>query len=267
VRSIVRGYFIGQDYLYSPACACAPKRASLMKFIKTAWIYIVLLSSSAFFLVIEFFTHTEFFLHLAAIPIEILLGALLVERYLSRKEREDKLRHLMYIKSYVFRAEMRNLFIANFKALKYPAIDMTKLKEANLQELKKMREDAEKIEYQSVEAMEPVIMEYVNSREAFYGFMQRAINCNFESIFQNMIYVLHFIQDVKLFKDRHPDKLFIHEAQRQLLLMEKVNKVLGDGIKVFIDYMIELKVKQPDIMYELLTDYEISSRIAPGNQD
>ncbi len=258
---------MGQDYLYSPACACGPKRAPLVKFVKNAWIYIVLIGSSAVFLVIEYYTHTDFFLHLAAIPLEILLGALLVERYLSRKERADKLRHLMYIKSYVFRAEMRNLFIANFKALKYPAIDMGKLKEANLAELKKIRANAEKIEYKSVEAMEPVIMEYVNSREAFYGFMQRAINCNFESIFQNMIYVLHFIQDVKLFKDNHPDKLFIHEAQRQLLLMEKVTKVLGDGIKVFLDYIIELKIKQPDIMYELLTDYEISSRIAPGSPD
>lgn len=259
---------MGQDYLYSPRCACAPKRVPLMKFMKNAWLYIILIISSAVFLIIEHYTkHTEFLLHLAAIPLEILLGVLLVERYLDRKERDDKLRHLMYIKSYVFRAEMRNLFIANFKALKYPAIDMTRIKEASLETLKKMREDAEKIEYKSVEAMEPVIMEYVNSREAFYGFMQRAINCNFESIFQNMIYVLHFIQDVKLFKEHHPDKLFIHEAQRQLLLMEKVQKVLGDGIQKFLDYAIELKEKQPDILFELMTDYEVSSRIAPNHQD
>ncbi len=238
-----------------------------MRVVKNAWIYIVLIVSSAVLLIIEYYTHTEFFLHLAAIPLEILLGVLLVERYLAGKERADKLRHLMYIKSYVFRAEMRNLFIANFKALKYPAIDMTRIKEANREELKKMREDAEKIEYKSVEAMEPVIMEYVNSREAFYGFMQRAINCDFESIFQNMIYVLHFIPDVKLFKEHHPDKLFIHEAQRQLLLMEKVQKVLGDGIQKFLDYPIELKMKQPDIFHELLTDYEVSSRIAPNSQD
>ncbi len=258
---------MGQDYLYSPACACGPKKNSVVMFMKNAWLYLVLIICSIAFLVIEHYLHVEFLLHLAAIPLEILLGALLVERYLDRKERDDKLRHLMYIKSYVFRAEMRNLFIANFKALKYPAVDMAKLKEASLEELKKIREEAKKIEYKSVEAMEPVIMEYVNSREAFYGFMQRAINCNFESIFQNMIYVLHFIQDVKLFKDNHPDKLFIHEAQRQLVLMEKVTKVLGDGIKVFLDYIIELKIKQPDIMYELLTDYEISTRIAPNNPD
>ncbi len=260
-------HHLGQDYLYSPACACAPKKIPLVKFMKNAWIYIVLIVSSAVFLVVEHYMHNDFFLHLAAIPLEILLGALLVERYLGRKERADKLRHLMYIKSYVFRAEMRNLFIANFRALKYPDINMTRIKEADLATLKKMREDAENIEYKSVEAMEPVIMEYVNAREAFYGFMQRAINCNFESIFQNMIYVLHFIQDVKLFKDAHPDKLFIHEAQRQLLLMDKVRKVLGDGIQKFLDYAIELKEKQPDILFELMTDYEVSSRIAPNSQD
>ncbi len=238
-----------------------------MKFFRSIWLYLVLIIASTVLLIIEYKTHIVFFHHLAAIPLEILLGALLVERYMSRKEHAKKLRHLMYIKSYVFRAEMRNLFIANFKALKYPAIDMTRIKEASHEELKQMREDAESIEYKSTEAMEPVIMEYVNSRAAFYGFMQRAIDCNFESIFQNMIYILHFIQDVKLFKDHHPDKLFIYEAQRQLLLMEKVRKVLGDGIQKFLDYSIELKEKQPDIFLELMTDYEVSSRIAPDSPD
>ena len=43
--------------------------------------------------------------------------------------------------------------------------------------------------------------------------------------------------------------------------MEKVKKVLGGGIKKFLDYMIELKEKEPNIFYDLISDYELSSQI------
>ena len=43
--------------------------------------------------------------------------------------------------------------------------------------------------------------------------------------------------------------------------MEKVNKVLGDGIQKFLDYIIELKEQQPQMFYELISDYELSSQI------
>ena len=42
--------------------------------------------------------------------------------------------------------------------------------------------------------------------------------------------------------------------------MKKVKKILGDGILKFLDYMIELKEKNPDIFYDLLNDYELSSQ-------
>ncbi len=34
---------------------------------------------------------------------------------------------------------------------------------------------------------------------------------------------------------------------------------MGDGILKFLDYIIELKEKNPDMFYDLLTDYELSS--------
>ena len=58
----------------------------------------------------------------------------------------------------------------------------------------------------------------------------------------------------------NPDKPFIYEAQEHTFLMEKVRKVLGDGTRKFLDYMIELKGKRPELFYDLLTDYELSSR-------
>ena len=42
---------------------------------------------SGFFLWLEHVTHFEFLLHVAAIPLEILVGAFLVERWLARRRR------------------------------------------------------------------------------------------------------------------------------------------------------------------------------------
>ena len=42
--------------------------------------------------------------------------------------------------------------------------------------------------------------------------------------------------------------------------MKKLKKIFSDGIIKFLDYMIELKEKNPTIFYDLLTDYELSSQ-------
>lgn len=75
-----------------------------------------------------------------------------------------------------------------------------------------------------------------------------------------MLYILHFIQDVKLYKKHYPDKLFIEEAKRQPYVMTKVNQILQDGIIKFLEYAIELKEQRPDMFEDLLADYQISSQ-------
>ena len=232
------------------------------KFIKNIWIYIFLIAASALFLFIKKVTHIEFMLHVAAIPLEILLGALLVEKFLERKEKAEKLRQLMFFKGYMFQSEMRNLFITNFDALKSPEITITKIKNASLEELKQMRRDADHIEYVSLESMELVIKEYVLTYNVFNNFMERAITYNLERNYQDMLYILHFIQSVKLFNQTNPDKLFIYEAVKQPLLMKKVRKILESGIQHFLDYMIELKEKSPDLFDEIMSDYELSLQIS-----
>jgi len=224
-------------------------------------IYLIFIAASAFFLIIQRLTHIEFMFHLAAIPLEVLVAVFIVEKFLERREKREKRRQLMFIKSYMFRSEMRNLFISNFEALKFPSLAMTKIKEATLEELRQAREDANRLEYASPEAMEPVIMEYVRAEHVWHSFKERALTYNFEDIFQDMIYILHFIYDVKLFKERNPDKLLIHEALKREWLMKKVRKVLGDGIQKFLDYAIELKEKEPLMFYDLISDYELSSQI------
>lgn len=232
------------------------------KIIKNVWIYISLLTASALFLFIKQVTHIEFMLHVAAIPLEILFGALLIEKFLERKEKAERRRQLMFFKGYMFQSEMLNLFITNFDALKSPEISMSKIKNASFDELKQMRRDADHTEYVSLESMELVIKEYVSTRKVFNNFMERANTYNLERNYQNMLYILHFIQSVKLFNQKNPDKLFIYEAVKQPLLMKKVRRILESGIQHFLDYMIELKEKKPDLFKEIMSDYELSSQIS-----
>ena len=218
---------------------------------------------SVFFLFLEHVTHFEFLLHLAAIPLEILLGAFLVERFLAKKEKQAKLQQLMYIKSYLFRSELRNVYLSNFRALQSPDVDMEKIAGASRAELKAMRDGAKNISYDKVEDLEPVILAYVHSHKIFQMFMEWAIANDIENIFHDMLYILHFIQDVKLFKSHHPELLFMHEAARQPELLEKVHRILLQGVHKFFDYIIELKEKQPFVFDELITDYLLSSRLKP----
>jgi hypothetical protein len=225
------------------------------------FIYITLVVAPTILLIVEYFTHIEFLLHLAAIPLEVLVAVFIVEMYLENRQKKERRRQLMHIKSCMFRLEMRNLFVANFKALKSPPITIARIKEATLDELKMMREEANTIEYQSLEAMEPVIMEYVEAQSIWRNFMNIALDYGFDDIFQDMVYILRFIGDVKTYKDNNPGKLFIHKAADHKLLMQKVIKVLGDGIRKYLDYAIELKEIQPELFDEIVTDYELSIQI------
>jgi hypothetical protein len=156
---------------------------------------------------------------------------------------------------------MRGLFISNFEALKSPAITLAGIKKASLEELREFRRQAETILYKSPEAMEPVILEYVRAERVWHNFLERAITYNFEEIFMDMIYILHFINDVKIFKQNYPDRFFILEAEKRPQIYAKVRKVLEDGIVKFLDYAIELKEKQPRMFVEVMSDYELSSQI------
>ena len=232
-----------------------------MRISKNFWFYIVLAGAPVVFLIVWELTHIEFLLHLAAIPLEILLAVFIVERFLDQRYKKEQRKHLMFIKSYLFRSQMRSLFITNFEALKSPSFTMSKIRDSSLEELRQMRRDTNSLEYKSLEAMEPIINEYVEAEPVWHQFREWAVDYDFEDIFTDMIYILHFIYDVRLFKEKNDGKLFIHEAEKRPQLMEKVNKVLGDGIQKFLDYTIELKEQQPQMFHDLVSDYELSSQI------
>jgi hypothetical protein len=188
------------------------------------------------------------------------MGAVLIKSYVAKKEKKKHARQLMFIKSCLFRSEMRNLFLKNFEAMVAPDISISSIHQADLNELVQMRKSLAKIEYRSLEHMEPVVMEYVEAYDVFQGLMKLAIDNNFEKIFENMIFILHFINDVKLYKSCYPEKLFMRHAGKNPKLMDKTYWVLTQGITQFMDYVIELKEKYPEMCEELLADYEMCSQ-------
>ena len=232
-----------------------------MKRFKHIEFYVGLVGATAVFLVLEHLTHWEFLFHVAAIPLEILFAVFIVERFLELRETKEKRRQLMFIKSHLFRSDMRPLFLADFAALKSPALTMDKIRTASIEELRDMRCQAETVEFKSLEAMEPVIMEYVKAEPVWHGFKERALTYNFESIFQDMIGILHFTSDVKLFKERYPHRLFVHEAAKRPALLARARKIMTSGIHSFIDYAVELKEKQPVMFEEMMADYELSAQM------
>jgi hypothetical protein len=216
---------------------------------------------SAGFLYLEYLTHIEFFLHVAAIPLELLGGGLLLERFLAYKEKDRKRHQLMYIKSYLFRSQMRDLFISNFAALEQPKVTMDRIRNSSIAHLLDIRKELANLRYLSDEAIETVVMEYLKAQSVFREFMEWAITNDFENIFQDMIYLLHFIQDIQLFRTHHPDALFMEHARSDPDLMEKVLSILRKGLYSFLDYVIELKEKHPDIFNDLLADYQATEHM------
>jgi hypothetical protein len=222
---------------------------------------VVLPGLSALFLWLEHRTHVEFLLHLAAIPIEILIGGVIVERWMAGREKEGKRQQLMYFKSYLFRSDMRMVFISNFSALVKPAITLEWIRGASLAELRAAHDGITELEYSSPAAKEEVLGEYVRARHVWQTFMEWAATNDFESIFHDMIFLLHFVQDMQAYKAQNPERLFVEAAATHPRLRAKMDKVLRDGVVKFLEYAIELREKEPEVIEELLDDYLLSSKM------
>lgn len=217
---------------------------------------IILMALSLIFLYVAETTHIEFFLHLAAIPLEVLLAVFVVEKIMEKREIRRKKKELMYLKSYLFRSGMRRLFIANFASLKTPPISIKNIINGSLEELTAMRHQAESVEYKGPQEIEKVVMEYVKAEPVWINFMNRAMHFGFDAIFHDMIEILHFIYDVKAFNESKQGKLFVDAAHENQELWNKTHKIIGDGIRKFLDYAIELKRDEPGVFIEVMTVFD-----------
>lgn len=227
-----------------------------MKSKENVVIYCILILSTVVLLYLHRVTHFDYLLELSGAPFEILVTVFILDRFLRARESRERRRRLLYIKSIMFRSDMRGMFIENVNAVKIPDVSMKFIRAASLAELKARRANADKVVYPSPESMEPIIMEYVQAEHVWKNFMDLAIANDFDDVFQGMVYIMNFVEDVKHFKKKYPDRLFIHHAMKHPHLMRKVEKVLGDGIRAFLDYAIQLKEHQPEMFEEVFSSYE-----------
>jgi len=130
-------------------------------------ILFLLLLSGIFFYVSDYVLHHHFFLHLAAIPLEIILAVLVVEHFISHKEKANKKYQLFLIKSYLFRSEMKRLFISNLISLQSPELTINKIRGMTLKELKDLRGNLGDLTYKSHLHLEKVVEEYIKAKNVF----------------------------------------------------------------------------------------------------
>lgn len=225
---------------------------------RTALLAFALISLSAALLYLETVTHQEFLFHVAAIPLELLIGAIIIQRFVSVRERRRKLKQLSFIKGYLFRFEMRDIFLSNFASLAEPQISVNVIQAASTDDLLKMRRDFVECEiaHTSPEALDLVLNQYVESQRVFDYLMQWAIQNDFESIFRSMIYVLNFIQDIKVLKEAPLPHSVAEEVVSKPELNNRAKQVVRDNLLSFLDYVIELKQSRGEEFAELLDDYE-----------
>ncbi len=219
---------------------------------------VALISLSAIILYVETITHHEFLLHVAAIPLELLVGAILFERFIASRERKRNLKQLSYIKGYLFRFDMRKIFSTNFESICQPSITMNQIHRASVEELEAMRRsfaDAD-VTHASPEAFEAVLENYIESQRVFEYFMEWAIQNDFQKIFTDMIFVLNFIQDIKVLRDLHPGQSLASQVSSRPDLHRRANKISKDNVLSFLDYAIELRKQRPHEFFELLDDYQ-----------
>jgi hypothetical protein len=161
---------------------------------------------------------------------------------------------------------MKNLFICNLISLQGPEVTINKIRGMTLKELKDLRNNLGDLTYKSHLHLDKVIQEYVKAKNVFQFFLNWAIEHKMDYIFKDMIYILHFIQDVILYNEQNPGKLFIQGGKTKPELIEKASRVVREGIERFLEYIIELKQNSPTILGSLLSDYETSMSIYPDEQ-
>jgi hypothetical protein len=235
---------------------------------KNLRIYVSLVVVFALLVLLQYFGHKHFqgavWLYavddVSPIPAIVLIVVFLFGVFTANREQKSKKRQLMFLKSCMFRLELRELYILDFLALKTPALTFSAVKDASIDELKKLRERAQIVEFKSPEAMESVIVEYGNTEEVWRRFMNMAMENGFEDIFQDMLSILHFISDVRTFKETNPGKSYAREAANDEAAMRRVTRILGDGIRKYLDYAIELKEEQPELFKQVIGDYELLAR-------
>jgi hypothetical protein len=64
-----------------------------------------------------------------------------------------------------------------------------------------------------------------------------------------------------MYKEYHPDCLFVEYAMSTPQGREKLRKILTDAVTKFLDYAIELKSERPLVYEELISEYLMAAEM------
>ena len=202
----------------------------------------------------------DFSAHGLAIALELFLAFFLIELIWRHREKhqeeETRKTQLRQIKSHMFQASMRNLFLANIAALKTPRIDLVDLRSSGRYELfrhilgqitkvenGRLVPDMTKITYANPDAMAKAFAEYVKAEEKVWErFVQLAVMFNFPQIVKDMTDILSCIASARDAVAPEPldetslSKLLQSQGELQL----NIEWILRNGIVKFVEFMEEL---------------------------
>jgi hypothetical protein len=210
--------------------------------------------------------------HYLAVALELLLGFLLVELIWhghekreqereKQKEIDKKKEQLRHIKSYMFHARMRTLFIANFMAIKSSSISLGNLLKAD-PKIPIVKPDIELIHYETQSAKIGVIQEYVKATDVWEKFLELGIMFGFEHMVREMTRILQLVAEVKeLFPSESINNMPAHEFAAQLAqdlhtdLVDQFEPIISTGIVKFYEYLEDLRQSDQKLFYNLRAFY------------
>lgn len=203
----------------------------------------------------------DFSAHGLAIALELFLAFFLIELIWRHREKhqeeETRKTQLRQIKSHMFQASMRNLFLANIAALEAPKIDLVQLRSSGQYEMLarifeqitkeengRLVPDTMKIKYASPNAMAKAFVEYVKAEEKVWErFIQLAVMFNFPQIVKDMTDILTCIASARDAVAPEPlDEMSLSKLlQSQGELQSNIEWILRNGIVKFVEFTEELR--------------------------
>lgn len=217
-------------------------------------LYVSLVVSALLLLVLEAYTDIVFLLYLAAIPLEVLLAILILERYLKNLEHTKVNQQWVMFKSYIFRVSLKQLYINVIDT--YSATGIT-VESCFDPDDKKLEEIDRKFSVENIDMsrITPVLSEYIRTEETFVFFLRWAFENGFEEIFNEIGMMLHFIQDLKNFQEHHgslsPEVMEKHDPA----LVETAKQTCMASAHYFIDFIKDISRHHVQLYHLLKKDY------------
>jgi hypothetical protein len=209
--------------------------------------------------------------HIFAVFLELLVAFILVEliwkkhehsrekREMVRekqKEIDKKEEQLRFIKSYMFHARMRTLFITNFLALKTPPVSFAEI--GTTQAIPELNQ----IHYETQTAKIAVIQEYVKAEDVWQRFLDLGIMFSIDRIVKDMTCILQRVEEVKeIFPSRSITNMPAHEFAAQLVkdhngdLIDQFEPIIKAGIVKFYEYARDLRDSNKELFNNLIDFY------------